>query len=207
MSKIAILDYGIGNVRSISNAIEKIGALPNITRNEKAILDSDALILPGVGAFAHGMNNLYSYQLANLIHKFVDSGKPFLGICLGMQLLLESSNEFGETKGLGLIKGNVNKLPAKKAKLPHVAWSAIKPPQPTRWNGTILENAKAEANFYFVHTFVAEPLNNTDVLSLTEFDGQNFCSSVHCENVYGVQFHPEKSGENGLRIFKDFLKL
>ena len=206
MSEIAILDYGIGNVRSISNALEKIGSTPRITRNEQIILSSDALILPGVGAFAHGMNNLKELNLVDLIYKFVNSGKPFLGICLGMQLLLETSSEFGDTKGLGLIEGKVERLPLTKAKLPHVAWSEIRPPTSKRWNGTILDNTKAQTNYYFVHTFAANPSKDEDILSVTSFDGQDFCSSVHRNNIFGVQFHPEKSGEHGLNILKTFAK-
>lgn len=207
MSRIAILDYGIGNVRSISNALDKIGASSNITRDEKTILSSDGLILPGVGAFAHGMNNLTKFNLKKLIYNFVDTGKPLLGICLGMQLLMETSSEFGITKGLGLIRGNVNKLSVKTSKLPHVAWSEISPTSTNRWSNTILENTIAGSNFYFVHTFAANPMNIEDSLSLTLFDDRYFCSSVHRDNIYGMQFHPEKSGIQGLNILKTFAKI
>jgi glutamine amidotransferase len=210
MTTVAILDYGIGNIQSISNAVEHIGAQALITRKENEILAADALILPGVGAFAKGMSNLNEFGLIDSIYKFVDSGKPFLGVCLGMQMLLEESEEFGTTKGLGLIKGKVVKiaLPENSGyKLPHISWNAINKPSPARWNSTILEGISEGAKVYFVHTFMASPKEQDDILSITEYGGGNFCSAVQHENVYGTQFHPEKSAEIGLTVLKKFISL
>lgn len=207
---IAILDYGIGNVKSIANAVESIGAKPVLTRNEKEVLNADALIFPGVGAFAKGMANLMEYGLSDLIYKFTESGKPFLGICLGMQMLLEESEEFGITKGLGLIKGKVVRLPLPESshtKLPHISWNGILKPEESRWNSTILSGTSDQADVYFVHTFVAAPTDASDVLALTEYGGIRFCSAVHKKNIFGVQFHPEKSGPIGLNILSKFISL
>ena len=194
-AKVAVLDYGIGNVRSLTNALIKIGAEPFLTSERSLILGSDVLILPGVGAFGMGMKNLNERNLIPVIHEFVATGKPFLGICLGMQLLLEESEEFGYTKGLRLIKGKVVKMPLKSGsdvKLPHVSWNEIREPSKNRWNETFLTGTLKSSNFYFVHTFVAAPNNPEDILALTNYGGLDFCAAVQNKNVYGTQFHPEK---------------
>lgn len=208
--EVAILDYGIGNVKSIANAVESIGAKSFLTRKEEEILNADALIFPGVGAFAKGMSNLMEYGLSDLIYKFTKTGKPFLGICLGMQMLLEESEEFGSTKGLGLIKGKVIRLPLPEnshAKLPHISWNGIIKPAENRWNSTILSGTSDRSDVYFVHTFVAAPTELSDVLAITEYGGIRFCSAVHKKNIYGMQFHPEKSGPVGLNILSKFISL
>jgi len=207
---VGILDYGIGNVKSMANALERIGVNPLLTRNETEILKADALIFPGVGAFSKGMNNLNEFNLRDLIFKFVETGKPFLGVCLGMQLLLNESDEFGTTPGLGLIKGKVTTMPLpsdSQFKLPHISWNGINIPTAGRWDNTILSQTPENADVYFVHTFVAMPTNPTDILSTTEYGGITFCSAIHHKNVYGVQFHPEKSGEVGLGILRNFVSL
>ena len=210
VKKIAILDYGIGNVKSITNAIESIGTKPILTRVRNEILSSDALILPGVGAFGQGMENLEKYGLVDVIYNFVETDKPFLGICLGMQMLMDESEEFGDFKGLGLIKGRVIKIPVKdilNGKLPHVSWNEIYEPQKDIWKNTILDRVKNKSDVYFVHSFVAQPINKQEVLSLTVYEGYEFCSSLHKDNIYGCQFHPEKSGGIGLYILKNFVGL
>jgi glutamine amidotransferase len=207
--KIAVIDYGIGNVRSILNAFENQGADVFLTNSKDAILKSDGLVLPGVGAFSHGMNNLEYYDLVDVIKKYVVSGKPFMGICLGMQLLFEESEEFGQTSGLGLISGKVVKLPTKddkNEKLPHVSWNEINC-KANKWCGTVLDGVKKGSDMYFVHSFVAQPDNENHVLSITEYSDYNFCSSVKKGNIYGCQFHPEKSGKVGLKIIKNFIKI
>lgn len=206
---IIIIDYGIGNVKSIKNAFEEFRVNVILSRKKEDILNSDGLVLPGVGAFSQGMNNLIKYNLVDIIKEYVKKGKPLLGICLGMQMMLEESEEFGITKGLGLIKGNVIRLPVdqtKKIKLPHISWNEIKRKN-INWENTILEDIPINSDMYFVHTYVVKPDNDNEVLSITEYGGVNFCSSLKKENLYGCQFHPEKSGVVGLSIIKNFIKI
>lgn len=208
--EVAVLDYGIGNVKSICNAFESIGAHPVLTADPEKIMKADALILPGVGAFTKGMSNLHNYKLIPVIKNFVASGKPFMGICLGMQMLMEQSEEFGTTDGLGLIKGKVIKMPLKdqsSEKLPHVSWNELKEPRQGRWRNTILNNISPGTDTYFVHSFVAVPEKAEQILATTNYGDVDFCAAVHHENVFGVQFHPEKSGETGHQMLKNFLDL
>jgi len=203
---IAIVDYGIGNVRSIINAFRKNNVEPILTNDKDTILKADGVVLPGVGAFAHGMENLYKFSLVDTLKLYVDTNKPLLGICLGMQMLLEESEEFGKTKGLGFIKGKVIKMPIRNEKLPHVSWNEIKP-KSIKWNDTILDNIEYNSDMYFVHSYVAMPQDDNDVLAITEYDRYNFCSVLKKDNIYGCQFHPEKSGEIGLKVIKNFIKI
>ena len=206
---IVIVDYGIGNVKSIMNAFENQGKKAILSRERDIILKADGLILPGVGAFSHGMNNLNKYNLVTIIKEYVKTGKPLLGICLGMQMLLEESQEFGDTKGIGLIKGKVIKLPVEKSnriKLPHISWNAIQSKN-IEWENTILNGIRANSNMYFVHTFVAKPENEDEILSKTDYFNVEFCSSLKKDNIYGCQFHPEKSATHGLIIIKNFINI
>lgn len=207
--KIVIIDYGVGNVRSMINAFKKIGVNPILSNNEDEILSADGVILPGVGAFAHGMENLNRYNLVNIIKQYTDTNKPFMGICLGMQMLLDESEEFTNTKGLGLISGKVIKLPTQNSsyeKLPHVSWNEIKE-QNINWDDTILDKVGQQSDMYFVHSFVVSPKNHNEILSTTEYSDYKFCSAVKKGNIYGCQFHPEKSGEIGLKIIANFIKI
>ena len=207
--KIAIVDYGIGNVRSILSAFENQGVDIFLTSDKKEILKSDGLVLPGVGAFSHGMKSLEGCGLVGGIKEYVASDQPFIGICLGMQMLFERSEEFGETIGLGLIPGKVIKLPTKddqNEKLPHVSWNELNS-KSTQWADTILEGIEEGSDMYFVHSFVAQPKDSNNILSTTEYSNYNFCSSVKKNNIYGCQFHPEKSGKTGLKIIKNFIRI
>jgi glutamine amidotransferase len=210
MKKIVVIDYGIGNVKSMVNALDNLGVEAVLTNDKQEIMAADAVILPGVGAFKHGMDNLNERDLVGVIHDYVDTGKPFLGVCLGMQMLMEESEEFGSSKGLGLIKGSVKVIPLladTTAKLPHVSWNELIEPTEGRWDDTILSSTEKGTDMYFVHSFAAIPLNTSDVLADCSYGNVNFCAAVHKKNIYGTQFHPEKSGIFGLRILENFIKL
>lgn len=206
-SPIAILDYGIGNIRSISNALEAIGETPLLTRKPVEILEAKALVFPGVGAFSKGMRNLHDFDLIPVIQSYVETGKAFLGICLGMQMLLDWSEEFGLTQGLGLIPGKVIRMPVRESenlKLPHISWNTVHKPEPHRWENTILGGIQTHDETYFVHSYVAVPTESKHILAHTNYGSCSFCSAVRRDNIYGVQFHPEKSRETGLAILRNF---
>ncbi len=203
--RAVVIDYGIGNVKSMCNALLHVGIEADLSSDRNTIMKADVLILPGVGAFAHGMNNLENCNLIPVLKDFVRTGKPFIGICLGMQLLLEESIEFGLNYGIGLIKGKVIKLPLEEnnsEKLPHVGWNNIIEPTPGRWKNSLLDHLPQENNMYFVHTYVAVPENKDDILANCSYGGVDFCAAIQHKNIYGFQFHPEKSGELGLSILK-----
>ena len=205
MKKVGIIDYGIGNVKSIQNAITKIAAEPVLTNSLEELLACDCVILPGVGAFNKGMENLTTLGLVEVIHQLVKAGIPFLGICLGMQMLFEESEEFGITKGLGYIKGTVKKIPT-NSRLPHIGWTEISQ-KGTSWEDTILGSIPEESDVYFVHTFSGVNTYISDCLAVCTYDGIEICATVKKGNVYGTQFHPEKSGNIGLEILKKFVEL
>ncbi len=195
---IGILDYGMSNLASVSSAFARLGEKTRIARRPGEISACDALVIPGVGSFAAAMERLAPLRPA--IYAFAESGKPVLGICLGMQVLFEKGSEGGEVKGLGLLAGTVEKM-GFAPKLPHVGWNqvACKRPSP-------LFRGLGKEWFYFVHSYACKPSQEADLLAVTEY-GQLFASAAEWENVFGVQFHPEKSGEAGGRLLKNFSEM
>ncbi len=200
-ARIAVADYGMGNRRSVEKALEKVGAEPVVTADAGVIQSAEALIVPGVGAFPEAMRKLEESDLLEATKRFAQSGKPVLGICLGMQVLFESSVEFEQTEGLGLIPGQVAELNAEGEKLPHIGWNEITWSQPSPLNAGLGET---EA-FYHVHSYAAR-CDERYVIGYGEYGGR-FVSAVESENVFGVQFHPEKSSKAGLKLLENFVKL
>jgi len=209
MTQLAIVDYGLGNIKSISNAFESLQVRVVLTRDPDILLKADGVVLPGVGAFPYAKQKLVQYDLVTPLKAFVATQKPLLGICLGMQLLLEESEEFELTEGLGFIRGKVKKLsdPSRSLKLPHVGWNELHEPRVERWKKTIFDSIQPQSDVYFVHSFAAFCENEADVLSETSYDQVTFCSAIQNGNVMGCQFHPEKSGKVGLQILKNFIHL
>jgi len=205
---VCIIDYFAGNIYSISKAFENFGCKIVLTTTPEQIKKADYLVLPGVGAFGDGMANLKKLNFFEAIQEFCKNGRPFMGICLGMQLLFSSSEEFGNHRGLDIIPGEVKKLPLQKFfKIPHIGWtSLVLPEHRTSWTDSVLEEYPTDQDVYFVHSFAAYPSNVENWLSRTAYGTHWFCSSVQKENVTGYQFHPEKSGEMGLRIINKFLQ-
>lgn len=212
--KAAIIDYALGNLFSVKQACEHVGLSAVITCEKSEILKSDALILPGVGAFGDAMNNLRRLDLIKSIKKSIGDGKPFLGICLGMQLLMSESEEFGLHQGLNIIKGRVVKFPfAKEApenKVPQVGWNQIFRPGSLKqgdWANSFLKGISQGAYMYFVHSFYVKPCRQEIVLSQTSYNGIKYCSSLQQKNILACQFHPEKSGPKGLRVYQNFASM
>jgi glutamine amidotransferase len=206
--KIVVVDYGIGNVQSIFNALSQFKDVNVIlSDSQDEIMNADGLILPGVGAFKKAMEELKRRNLPNVLGSYILQGKPFLGICLGMQLLFESSEEFGYTEGLGFIKGSVEYFPGDVSdKLPHVSWNSIEK-QELNWSDTIFSDIKNKDDFYFVHSYICKPKDQSIILSKTQYGGIDFCSSIRQGNIYACQFHPEKSANSGLKVMKNFIDI
>jgi glutamine amidotransferase len=207
--KVAIIDYSLGNLFSVQQALTQCGAQTFISNNPEEIMTADALILPGVGAFAAAMENLKKNKLDAVIKNSISSGKSFLGICLGMQLLFNSSEEFGNSEGMGIIDGAIKKFgstdPAKKLHVPQVGWNTISQPENGKWQNTALKNINENTYMYFVHSYYCIPKYNENVLCTTVYGDITYCSAVIKNNVTATQFHPEKSGEKGLTIYKNWL--
>lgn len=209
---VVIVDYGHGNLYSINQACIQVGYNPIISSSESEIVNADTLILPGVGAFKVAMEELINKNLIEPIFEFVQRGNYLMGVCLGMQLLFESSDEFGYNKGLGLINGTVEKFPSeindKKIRIPHIGWNSIKKnSEQINWNSTPLANISEQDYLYFIHSYYVKPKDLNNILSISHYQEFEFCSSVQKDNVFGFQFHPEKSAEQGLSIYRNFLKL
>jgi glutamine amidotransferase len=202
---IGILDYGMGNLSSVTNALDYLGINNQVINVPEKFSEIDRLIIPGVGSYGQAMKNIKSKNYINLIHEFQKSGKPILGICLGMQLLSNSGTEPSQIHGLDLIEGKVIMLPKEKCnKIPHVGWNGIKLVN----EHPILDGIKISADFYFVHSYYFNEVKLENIISTTEY-GINFPSIVcnDARNVVGIQFHPEKSQKQGLQILENFSQL
>lgn len=207
--KIAIIDYGVGNLYSLTRVFKFFGIEATIAEEAGALEQADGIILPGVGSFEAGMRGLKIRSLEKKIKEIALSGKPMLGICLGAQIMLTEGHEFGNFKGLDIIKGRVVHFSvlADKEKVPHVGWNTISPLKDSAWPGTIFDSFNETDQVYFVHSYILEPEDKEDILALTTYGGQTFCSAFKKGNIYGCQFHPEKSGPAGLKIIKNFINL
>tara|TARA_Y100001970_G_scaffold15871_1_gene17859 strand:+ start:44077 stop:44703 length:627 start_codon:yes stop_codon:yes gene_type:complete len=202
-SYIAIIDYKMSNLFSIKNALDSLGIKNIITSDSETILSSNGAILPGVGSFPESMQQLQKLQLIDTIKRFIDTGKPFMGICLGLQLLFTRSDEFGKNEGLGIINGSVQSFKSyiKEKPIPHVGWNKIQIKESNQSSKSIIDN---ENYFYFVHSYFVKPKNKNLILTETNYENFNFCSSIINDNIFACQFHPEKSGKNGLNVLKNF---
>jgi len=204
---IAIIDYKMGNVRSVAKAFESIGAKVCLTASPAKLRRAKALVLPGVGAFAAGMRNLRKLNLIKEINLAVKQDKPFMGICLGLQLLFTSSEEHGTHKGLDIIPGKVVKFKS-NLKIPHMGWNTIKKikTKGKKNKGDLLSGVADGSFFYFVHSYYVKPDKKAYTLAASEY-GQKFCCVAAKDNTFGMQFHPEKSSELGLTILKNFCEI
>ncbi|MEN9511381.1 MAG: Imidazole glycerol phosphate synthase subunit HisH [Bacteroidota bacterium] len=210
--KIGIIDYGLSNLLSIYRAFAHVGADVSIITEAKAISGMDKIVLPGVGAFPDGMKLLHDLGFASPLKEHAAAGKPFLGVCLGMQMMLSRGFEMEETQGLNLIPGDVLPLPAHDAagnpnRIPHVGWEFIREPEPGRWKHSPLSAHAATHPFYFVHSFYAKPERDEHVWAEADFAGFRFAAAVRNGVVFGTQFHPEKSGSQGLKLLHQFVTL
>lgn len=204
---IAIIDYGMGNLRSVEKALERVGGTPVVTSDPNVIRKADRVVLPGVGAFCAAMSNLEKSRLRESAIEHIQSGKPFLGICLGLQMLFEESSEMGSAAGLGVLPGRVVKFfenapPAngEALKVPHIGWNTLQFPRPSR----LFAGLEPGASVYFVHSYYPQPAN-PEIISATSDYGLDFCCAVEHENIAATQFHPEKSGAVGLKILSNFV--
>jgi imidazole glycerol-phosphate synthase subunit HisH len=204
---IAVIDYNMSNMFSIENALKTLDLKPKITSDYETILSCDGAVLPGVGSFPEAMKNLKKLNLDNAIIDFIESGKPFLGICLGFQLLFDKSDEILDTTGLGIISGEVKSFSNldNRMRVPHVGWNLV-----TKKNSLNIEafndplnNIGNDEYFYFVHSNFVQPIDNSCAYTLTQYEEFDFCSSIMKDNIFACQFHPEKSGKQGMQILNN----
>jgi imidazole glycerol-phosphate synthase subunit HisH len=201
--RVGVIDYGMGNRRSVEKALEHAGARASITSDRDQLRGSDGLVLPGVGAFPLAMRNLHELGLVEPIREWVAGGAPLLGICLGMQLLFDRSEELERTDGLGLIPGQVTPLRRAGLRIPHIGWNEVRFERRSRLTGGL---PRAGCAFYLVQSLAARPTRPEDVVGTTEY-GERFATIVERENVAGVQFHPEKSSGDGLELLRNFVSV
>jgi len=199
---ISIIDYGMGNLRSVQKGFEKVGVSATVTRDAQAIESAAGVVLPGVGAYGACMDNLRRFELVDVVRRVVERGTPFLGICLGLQLLFEESEEFGPVQGLGVLRGRVVRFRAREDhdfRIPHMGWNQIRRQQPA----AELDGIADDAFVYFVHSYFVEPRDPAIIATTTDYDGE-FVSAISRDNVFACQFHPEKSQRIGLQMLANF---
>jgi glutamine amidotransferase len=202
VARICVLDYGMGNLRSVEKALERVGARVEITAEADRAGAADGLVLPGVGAFPKATERIRELGLDRVVADRLEAGTPVLGICLGFQLLFESSTELGGARGLGLLDGEVTVLEAPGLKLPHIGWE----PMRIERESELTEGIEDGTPFYFVHSFAPRPAD-PDVIAATAEHGERFAAAIAAPPLYGVQFHPEKSSEAGLRLLRNFAEI
>jgi glutamine amidotransferase len=208
--KVGIIDYSIGNLFSVYQSCLKVGIIPTIISNPAEVSDYDGIILPGVGAYAKSMEDLHKTGMDKAVLDYIKTGKAFFGVCLGMQLLFESSTEFGGAKGLGVIEGNVlalrDSIADKNHPVPKITWDHLKLVE-TTWENTPLRGTTPEDDFYFVHSFYCLPDHAKDNLAGAEYFGVNYSAVILRDNIFATQFHPEKSGPKGLMIYNNWKEI
>jgi len=202
--EISIIDYGIGNIMSVISGFKRIGCTVKVIDTPEEIAAAHHLVLPGVGAFEDGMRGLKERELTDAIHRHVKANKPLLGICLGSQLLMSESEEFGKHKGLDIISGKVIKFTENGIRIPHICWNSVQ--TNTEWKKTIFNNCCENFEAYFIHSYYMVPDDKSKILATTTYGKETFCSAIKMNNVYGCQFHPEKSGATGLQILNTFAR-
>jgi glutamine amidotransferase len=211
---VHLVDYGSGNLLSVRRAMEHCGADVTVSGDPKALVAAERLVLPGVGAFGDCMMGMEARHLIEPLKAFAVTGRPFMGICVGMQALMDSGEEFGDHVGIGMIPGTVGAIPATDAngdahKVPHIGWAPLVLPEgapASRWRGSLLDGVALEETAYFVHSYTAIPQNASHRLADAWYNGCLIAAAISEENVTGLQFHPEKSGEVGLKVIRNFLK-
>ncbi|MDP6884753.1 MAG: imidazole glycerol phosphate synthase subunit HisH, partial [Rhodospirillales bacterium] len=209
--KVTVVDYGRGNLFSVTKAFEHCGAEVEVTQSAERVMAAERLVLPGVGAFGDAMEALRGRGLIESIREYAESGRPFLGICVGMQVMFDGSEEFGDHRGLGLIPGKVVAIPdtdsdGRPHKVPHVGWTRLDAPDGgPGWDGTILAGLGADDWVYFVHSFTAVPADDRHRLADSDYGGHRISAAVRLESLWGCQFHPEKSGPAGIAVLSRFL--
>lgn len=207
---IHIIDYGFGNLFSLTQAFSYLGAKTILAERPELLTGASAVVLPGVGAFGDGMRELKKRGFEKEVIRYAKTGRPLLGICLGMQFLFDYSEEFGKYNGLGLISGGVKRIlaPDASCKVPHVGWNTLFPPGgKAHWKGTIFADIEPRDQVYFVHSYAGFPKNKEDILAEVSYCDTRITAAVRRDNIVGVQFHPEKSGEVGLSILRNFLSI
>lgn len=202
---LAVVDYGLGNLRSVAKALEAVGAQVKVTSQKQDLSAARGIVLPGVGAFQRAMENLKELEIIPAITKAIEENKPFLGICLGLQILFTQSSEHGRHKGLDIIKGRVEKF-ASGVKIPHMGWNQVKIIKKSEGKSDLFKNIANNSYFYFVHSYYVAPEDKDVVIATTTYGDEEFASAVNQGSVWGLQFHPEKSEKLGLQVLSDFFK-